>query len=414
MSAGRPVERSWYAGPVTLEQQLLRWVEAGLLTTEQARRIRAFEHANPPLPPPSVPHAAAQAHAEHRPTLLYAIASLGALAIAVGLVSIVAANWDEIPSRMKIGVDLLLVATLGVGVWHWERRGTGWARETAIVILYGLVLASIALVGQVYQLGGEAHEALLAWSVLTALLMTRARSGFAALVWIVGLQVTWATWAVWLADQWHSEELALGTIYWPPLLCIAIGRLPPLRRVRPALAATLTSLGWFEVVLCATLGTFAFYENTAREHWSEAYPAAIISAIASVSIAIALLSSLPERLLLVACFVLAHVPLFTSPGDLDVVAAATFVALWLLVAWAAHHEGELGLLNLATAMIGMRILAIYFEVFGTLLDTGLGLVSGGLLTLGLVWLWARKRKQFEHELAHPHGHPEGPHDGERS
>mgnify|MGYP000479327546 CR=1 FL=1 len=76
----------------------------------------------------------------------------------------------------------------------------------------------------------------------------------------------------------------------------------------------------------------------------------------------------------------------------------TINALWLVVAWAAHHAGEAGLLNTATAMVGLRILAIYFEVFGTLLDTGLGLVSGGLLTLALVWLWSRKRRQFEREL----------------
>jgi uncharacterized membrane protein len=399
---------------MTLERQLVRWVEAGLLTTEQARQIREFERTDATaasmLPPPMVPGPQPPAHApaEHRPTLLYAIAGLGALAIAVGLVSIVASNWDAIPSRVKIGIDLGLVAALGVGVWHWERRGAGWVREAAIVVLYALVLASIALIGQVYQLGGQTHEALLAWSVLTALLMSRARSGFGAMVWILGLQTTWLAWAIWLGDQQHAEQFALSTVYWAPLLCLAIGRLPPLRRVRPALAATLTAVGWFELLLCATLGTFAFYEDTAREGWSNAYPGAMISAVATVSIAIALLSSLPQRLLLVACLVLAHVPLFTSPGDLDVVAAATFVVLWLLVAWAAHHDGELGVLNLATAMVGLRIVAIYFEVFGTLLDTGLGLVSGGLLTLGLVWLWARKRRQFERELVRPDHHPDHP------
>jgi uncharacterized membrane protein len=373
----------------------------GLLTPEQAERILAFERVElETLPPPSVPPVvpAHVAH-EHRPTLLYAIAGLGALAIAVGLLSIVAANWDEIPSRVKIGIDLLLVAGLGAGVWQWERRGPGWARETAIVVLYGLVLASIALVGQVYQLGGQAHEALLAWTVLTALVMSRARSGFAAAVWILGLQTTWAAWAVWLADEHHSEEFALGTIYWAPLVCLAVGRLPPLRRVRPALAGAFESIGWGELVLCATLGTFAFYEDTAREHWDEAYPAAMISAVATVAIAIALLSSLPDRLLVVVCLLLSHVPLFVSPGDLDVAAAASFVVLWLVIAWSAHHAGNIGLLNTATAMIGLRIVAIYFEVFGTLLDTGLGLVSGGVLTLALVWVWARKRKQFERELA---------------
>jgi uncharacterized membrane protein len=387
---------------VPLEPRLQRWVSAGLVSAEQAERIRAFEHQQTAslagLEHPQVARGPAPAPAEPRPTLLYAIAGLGALAIAVGLLSIVAANWDDISAPLKIGLDLLLVAALGLGVWQWERRGPGWARETAIVVLYGLVLASIALIGQIYQLGGQAHEALLAWTVLTALLMTRARSGLAAAVWILGLQITWATWSVWLAEDGGSEEFALGTIYWAPLLCIGLARWSVIRRARPALAAALDSIGWFEVLLCATLGTFAFYENTAREHWSEAYPAAMISAVLTLAIAIAMLSSLPERLLLVACLVLSHVPLFTSPGELELAAATSFVALWLLVAWTAHHARNAPLLNMATAMIGMRILAIYFEVFGTMLDTGLGLVSGGLLTLALVWLWTRKRKQFEHEL----------------
>lgn len=362
------------------EPRLQRWVSAGLVSAEQAERIRAFESA------------------EHRPTLLYAIAGLGGLAIAVGLVSIVAANWDDIPGRAKIGLDLVLLAALGFGVWQWERRGPAWARETAIVALWGLVLASIALVGQVYQLGGEAHEALAVWTVLTALLMTRARSGAAAVMWIVGLQVTWSVWAVWIADRWNVEELALGTIYWAPLLCVALGCWAPLRRLRPALAAALEAVGWFELVLCATLGGFAFYADTAREQWHEAYPAAAISVVLTIGIAIALVPGLPQRVLLVACLVFSHVPLFTSPGELELLAAACFVALWLLVAWSAHHARDARLLNVATAMIGVRIVVIYFEVFGSLLDTGVGLISGGLLTLLLVWLWTRKRKQFEQEL----------------
>ncbi len=367
---------------MSLEPRLERWVAAGLITGDQAVRIRAFEHEDQ----------------ERRPMLLYAVAGLGALAIAVGLLSIVAANWDEIPGRVKIGLDLGLVAAVGLGVWHWERRGPGWARETAIVVLYGLVLASIALVGQVYQLGGKTHEALLAWSVLTALLMSRARSGLAAVVWLLGLQATALAWIVWLAEARNSEELALAAVYWAPLLCVALGHWAPLERARPALSAALASIGWGELVLCATIGTFAFYDDTGRERFDEGYPAMLASVVATILVALALLSSLPDRVLLVLCLVLSHVPLLTSPGDLELVAALCFVALWLVVAWSAHHARDPRLLNVATAMIGMRILAIYFEVFGTLLDTGVGLVSGGLLTLGLVWLWARKRRQFEREL----------------
>lgn len=364
---------------MSLEHRLTQWVSAGLVSAEQALAIRAYERSG------------------HRPTLLYAVAGLGGLAIALGLLSIVAANWDEIPGRVKIAVDMVMVAGLGYGVWHWERRGPAWAFETAVVVLYGLVLASIALIGQVYQLGGKTHEALLAWSVLTALLMSRARSGLAAMVWLLGLQVTWATWSAWIAEAWRAEAFALATIYWPPLLCVLLGGWSRIQRVRPALAMTLRALGWSEVVLCATLGTFAFYADTSREAWSGAYAPALVSVLLTGA-ALATVRGLPARLLLVGCLLLAHVPMLGLTGDLELVAALSFVALWLLVAWAAHHARDARLLNLATAVVGTRILAIYLEVFGSLLDTGLGLVSGGLLTLGLVWLWTRKRRQFEREL----------------
>lgn len=350
------------------------------MTAEQAARIRAFEST------------------EKRPTLTYAIAGLGGLAIAVGLISIVAANWDDIPGRLKIAIDIVLVAGLGGGVWWLEDRGPSWARETAIVVLFGLVLASIALVGQVYQLGGRAHEAMATWIVLTAVLMTRARASFAAVMWIFGIQTTWIVWAVWVSDEWKQPELALASIYVPPLLCLALGRLGALQRVRPALAATLESIGWSELVLCGTFGGFVFYADTRNEHFDAAYPMIVVSTLLTLAIAAVLLRGVPQRVLLGACLMLSHVPILVSPGDLDLLAATSFIGLWLLVAWAAYDTREARLVSLATAFAGLRIVAIYFEVFGTLLDTGLALVSGGVLTLGLVWLWTRKRKQFEREL----------------
>ncbi len=178
-----------------LERQLKRWLAADLVDSDQAQRIAAFEKER------------------GKPLFLYAVAGLGGLAIAIGIVSIVASNWDAIPGRVKIGVDLALVLALGVAVAWLEEHGPAWAREVAIVVLYGLVMASIALVGQVYQLGGKAHEALALWSGLTALLMTRARSGFGGFVWLAGLQITYYTWLVWLGDKSDDlTALALGDL----------------------------------------------------------------------------------------------------------------------------------------------------------------------------------------------------------
>jgi uncharacterized membrane protein len=89
------------------------------------------------------------------------------------------------------------------------------------------------------------------------------------------------------------------------------------------------------------------------------------------------------------------VPLSLPHGNIPLAAALSFIALWYLVALTAYRSGQRWTLNYATAAIGVRLLIVYFEVFGSLLDTGLGLVTGGLLTLLLIWLWSRRRRAFE-------------------
>lgn len=369
-----------YDARMSLEQQLRRWVGAGAITLEQADRIRVLERG------------------DERPTFQYAVAGLGGLAIAVGVMSLVAASWGDIPGRVKIGVDLALVAGLAAAVWRWDRVGPTWAREAGIIALWGLVLASIVLIGDVYKLGGAPDEALLTWTMLTALLMSRARSGLAACLWVLGLQVTFVAWMPWLAERTESGVLAFATIFWPPLLCLALGRWSGLVRTRPNLAGVLAAIGWGELVLCATLGTFAFYDNFARTPWHEAYPVVAVSLLATLALAIRLPATAPERLLLLVCAALAHVPLMTSHGGLGGVAAICFIGLWLTIAWVGHHVRDTRLLNVATAMIGVRILTVYFEMLRERIDTGLGLVGGGVLTLVLVWLWTRKRRQFAAEI----------------
>jgi hypothetical protein len=65
--------------------------------------------------------------------------------------------------------------------------------------------------------------------------------------------------------------------------------------------------------------------------------------------------------------------------------------VWLaLFAWTSIQLGLVRDFNALTALIALRVLVIYFKVFGTLLSTGVGLIIGGLLTLLVGWLWRRK------------------------
>jgi uncharacterized membrane protein len=366
---------------MALERQLQRWTEAGLLEPRQAQRILEFEHGR------------------ERPMLLYAVAGLGGLAIAVGIVSIVAANWDDIPGRVKIGIDLSLLGAGGVAIAHSSARWPTWLREAALLALYGLTLASIALVGQVYQLGGSARVALSVWSLLTAPLMLLGTTGFASVVWLLGLQTTIAVWMSWLSERpLTAEGWALTGTSLVPWLLLAVGDSAWLRRFRPNYASTFVAVAWAELVLCASIGVNAFYDNAQTEPWNSlwlgfAIGAGVLAlfwyrhqAEPNVQLSTGLLG---------ACLVATYLPARLSPGDWDLVAALLFMGLWLLVALAAHHTRRYWLMNLATAVIGGRILIVYFEVFGSLLDTGLGLVGGGVVTLLLVWSWWRARRSLQ-------------------
>jgi uncharacterized membrane protein len=368
---------------MSLANKAQKWVEAELLTSDQADGILAFEKNR------------------SRPTFLYAVGGLGGLAIAIGMVSIVAANWGAISGQLKVAFALALVATTGACIARGYQSGPRWAIETAILVEHGMVLATIALIGQVYQLGGDTHLALTFWLGLMALLVSCARGGVVAWVWLVSLEVTYFTWLVVLADDHGFDELlCFGAVVWAPLACLAVGQSAWVRRHRLVFARTFEAAGWGQLVLMASLGTQIFYFNKWHDEAQGLLSALAVSVVATaVLLGLRLRRSRANAGLLVVCVALIYLPLLTSPGRQDLFGALGFLGLWVLVAFAAFRAGRLGLLNLATAVVGVRLLVVYFEVFGSMLSTGVGLVSGGVLTVALVWLWTRKRREFGAELA---------------
>jgi hypothetical protein len=182
---------------------------------------------------------------------------------------------------------------------------------------------------------------------------------------------------------------------------LAAGRSRWLQRVRPNYAEVFRALGWSELILVSCLASFAFYESMTggeRTPW----PIVGVSLLVTLWLCLAseqTLAGRAQRLLLAVTFAASHLPVFVAHAKWPLGAAASFIGVFSVVAWAAHRRGRHRLLHLATAMIAVRLLVVYFEVFSNLLDTGLGLVLGGFLTLLLTWLWARKRRDFDRELS---------------
>jgi uncharacterized membrane protein len=375
---------------VSLAKKLARWQAAGLLDAATAAKIAEHESKNA------------------RPYLLYSLGGLGALAIGIGFISLVASNWDEIPRAAKLGADLLILAGLAGAIYRAKTTGHRWVAETLIVLQYVLTLASIALVGQTYQLGGEVWHAMLFWTLITAPLMCMGESAFVAVAWVAGAYTSAGLWLEHWLDDWSIERslkeiVVLAVVATLPLLNIALGTLEPLKRVRPAFAGAFWRLGWLAVVLLASAAQLGWYNSTDQGVSSGLHVAAPVLFVLAGATAWSLSRApgWPSRLalrsaqaLVTYAMVSSVVPFWLPHGGIDVFAALGFIALWAIIGFTAYHLGHLRYLNLATAVIAVRIIIGYVELFGSLATTGFGLIGGGLLTLGLTWLWIRKSKDF--------------------
>src|SRR5262249_34788754 len=253
-----PCETVYHGGNVRLERQVQRWQEAGIIDATTAERIIAHERRS------------------SRPILLLALGGLGSFTIGVGLISVIAANWGDIPRLVKLLAMLGLFGANAYGLVWARGRQYRWVIDALALGYFVLTLASIALVGQTYQLEGEPYQALLLWLVVGSPALWLAEGVFAALVFLGAVAVTGAfsfdPLVGLLGHAPHARTLGragLGSAaVFGPLL---VASLPPLQRLRPAFAALYERLGWGLCVLAASCGVHAWYSsmdtNAVRDAW---------------------------------------------------------------------------------------------------------------------------------------------------
>jgi uncharacterized membrane protein len=89
----------------------------------------------------------------------------------------------------------------------------------------------------------------------------------------------------------------------------------------------------------------------------------------------------------------------TDPGIIEALwaglvsaAVAIGICVWAMNYGQEHHYPKA--VNLGFLAFGFEVLYIYFETFGTLLDTAIFLAIGGLVLLALAWFLNRLRKRF--------------------
>lgn len=137
----------------TWQQQLTRWVSAGLIDAPTADRIRAFEQAD------ETPSGA-------RWQVLIAVI-LGGILLGAGVLLFVAAHWDQVSPNQRLALVVVMLALLHLGAIVSTERFPAMATA-----LHGVGTiaagAAIAMVGQIFNMQEHWPAAILLWALCAA------------------------------------------------------------------------------------------------------------------------------------------------------------------------------------------------------------------------------------------------------
>lgn len=355
---------------------------------------------------------------------------LGAAATILGIILLIAANWQEIGAGVKIvGFLLLLGGAHGTGLWlQWTGRSRPYFADALHFIGAGLFVGGLALIGQIYHLPANPPRAVLVWLAAIAPLAVLLRSPS-----VTGLAL-FAAW-LWLHLASADSGSALHVRGFTPYLMLslgmglallgaqsALGGGPAERAIRLVMRSAAQLMLFYGVYM---LGFFRRFSETVDlvSTGSIALPIATLT-LGAMGVGLGWRRLAPEvpwlrarlsvlLVVLVATCVAALlidvglIPRGPRLGVLEfgtvaqyevvpvIVSAAAWVvwflfALWLVVYGALSRQRPF--VNTGVLAFGLGIVTRFIDLIGALADTGTLFVLGGvvlLATAGGMERWRR-------------------------
>jgi uncharacterized membrane protein len=201
-----------------LRNELAIWIQKGFVTEETAKQLSgAYELDN-------------LRHESSR-LLSAVIFTIGGLLLGGGLISFVAANWEVIPTPLKLA--LLFSALVGLhtlGFWLWHSKN--WRRLGHALIFCGCLVfgANIGLVAQIFHISSNWYGGFGAWALGSLVMAWAIRS------WLIGVLALVTSFIWFLGFQSDYDQTASA---YPLILAIALLPLAWIIRSRVLYAGTL-------------------------------------------------------------------------------------------------------------------------------------------------------------------------------
>ena len=161
---------------MSLLKDLSELVSANIISGETAQEITEYYQRKKITPP-------------NRQLLIFGI--LGALLVGIGLMFIVANQWDELPQAVQTACAFLLLlipqALCGYVMLKMPEKIV-WRESTALILFFA-VGSSISLVSQIYHINGEMSSFMLTWTLLTVPLVYLLNSSSVSLAYLFSIMV---------------------------------------------------------------------------------------------------------------------------------------------------------------------------------------------------------------------------------
>lgn len=222
---------------MSLSKDLSELVNSDVITPETADRIQDYYEGK-------------KGTSTNRLFIVFGV--IGALLIGLGIISIIAHNWDELSRITKTFFAFfpLVTGQLLCGyVLLKKPHSTAW-RESSAILLFFAVGACISLISQIYNIPGNLEPFLLTWMLLCLPLIYIMKSSAVSLLYIAGITYYAGETGYWSYP--NSESL----MYWLLLL----GALPHYYLLyinRPKSNFTIFHHWFIPLSVVITLGTLA-------------------------------------------------------------------------------------------------------------------------------------------------------------
>ena len=160
-----------------LQREVNELLQAEVITPQVAEDISAY-------------YASKKTGKESTNTLLTIFGILGSLLVGLGVILILAHNWDQFPRSVKTFFSFvpLVIGQLIAAYAIFKKKGSAW-REGAATFLFFAIGASISLISQVYNIPGSMQVYLLTWILLAAPLIYLLRSHAASILYLLFITI---------------------------------------------------------------------------------------------------------------------------------------------------------------------------------------------------------------------------------